>query len=408
MPKIQNRAANIQNKKSPPALIIVIPCHNEPDLITTLNSLANCQQPEDPVQVRLVINAAKDATEAVIKQNQATLKATQEWIAQQQNRNLEVIIHNEQNLPKKHAGVGLARKIGMDAAAEFYQKSGYANGPIICLDADCTVEKNYLISLINHFKTNPKTPGCSINYAHPLENLAPQHRLGIAAYELYLRYYRQGLRWAGHPAAYHTVGSSMAVRADIYLAQGGMNRRKAGEDFYFLQKIIALGGFSEIFNTQVNPSPRSSLRVPFGTGRAIDEWLTGDETIRLTYDPKVFQDLKQFFQQSHRLYQEQIEPDSQSLKEYLAEANFSQAMEKIRDNTTSVKMCQKKFFHWFNPFRTLKFIHHASNNHYEKIPIEIASQTLWGWLGQAEPHNTDVEGWLLIYRMFEIEQAKNN
>jgi glycosyltransferase involved in cell wall biosynthesis len=405
LPTIQKTAVNTPNKISPPALIIVIPCHNEPDLTTTLDSLAECQQPENPVQVRVVINAAKDATEAVAEQNQATMEATQEWIAKQQNKNLEIIIHNEQTLPPKHAGVGLARKIGMDAAAKYYKESGYANGPIICLDADCTVEKNYLTSLTDHFIKHPKTPGCSINYAHPLDGLHPQHRLGIAAYELYLRYYRQGLRWASHPAAYHTVGSSMAVRANIYLAQGGMNRRKAGEDFYFLQKIIALGDFTEIFNTQVNPSPRSSLRVPFGTGRAIDEWLTGDETIRLTYDPKVFQDLKQFFQQSHRLYQEQIEPDSKALKEYLDEANFTQAMDKIRNNTTSAQMCQKKFFHWFNPFRALKFIHHASNHHYEKIPIEDASKTLWGWLGQDEPENTDVEGWLLIYRMFETKQA---
>ncbi|MBF0193103.1 MAG: glycosyltransferase family 2 protein [Magnetococcales bacterium] len=408
LPSIKKTDQKTQKQTKAPALIIVIPCHNEPDLITTLNSLAECQQPKNPVQVRVVINAAQDAAQDIVEQNQATLKATQNWIAQQQKtNNLEIIIHNEDNLPPKHAGVGLARKIGMDEAAHYYKKSGYKNGPIICLDADCTVEKNYLTSLIEHFKKHPKTPGCSINYAHPLDNLTQQHRLGIAAYELYLRYYRQGLKWAGHPAAYHTVGSSMAVRADIYLAQGGMNRRKAGEDFYFLQKIIALGGFSEIFTTQVNPSPRSSLRVPFGTGRAIDEWLTGDDTIRLTYDPNVFKDLKQFFQQSHRLYQKNIEPNSQALNEYLEEAKFSQAMDKIRDNTTSAQMCEKKFYHWFNPFRALKFIHHASNHHYKKIPIENASQTLWGWLGQAEPKNRDVESWLLSYRKFEVEQANN-
>jgi hypothetical protein len=405
LPTIQKIKPQIETQ--PPGLIIVIPCHNEPDLITTLNSLADCQQPISRVQVRVVINAAIDAPQEVVKQNQTTLKATKDWTADQQSNNLEIIIHNEQELPPKHAGVGLARKIGMDAAAEQYKKSGYVNGPIICLDADCTVARNYLTCLIDHFKKHPKTPGCSINYAHPLDGLTLQHRLGIAAYELYLRYYRQGLRWTGHPAAYHTVGSSMAVRADIYLAQGGMNRRKAGEDFYFLQKIISLGGFTEIFNTQVNPSPRSSLRVPFGTGRAIDEWLTGDETIRLTYNPKVFQDLKLFFQQSHRLYQEQIEPDSKALKEYLVEAKFAQAMDKIRNNTTSAQMCQKKFFHWFNPFRALKFIHHASNHHYEKIPIEIASETLWGWMGETELHCTDVEGWLLGYRRLEIEQVKN-
>ncbi|MBF0382195.1 MAG: glycosyltransferase [Magnetococcales bacterium] len=406
MPIDKTSASNQPSK--PPALIIVIPCHNEPDLIATLDSLADCQQPLNRVQVRIVINAASDASEAIKKQNQATIEATNEWIAKNKNSNIEIIIHNQQELPPKHAGVGLARKIGMDSAAEHYKKTGYADGPIICLDADCTVAKNYLISLIDHFKKHPKTPGCSINYAHPLDGLTTKHRLGIAAYELYLRYYRQGLRWAGHPAAYHTVGSSMAVRADIYLAQGGMNRRKAGEDFYFLQKIIALGGFSEIYNTQVTPSPRSSLRVPFGTGRAIDDWLTGDETIRLTYDPKVFQDLKLFFAQSHKMYKEQIEPESTPLKEYLKEAGFNQAMDKIRNNTTSTQMCQKKFFHWFNPFRVLKFIHHATENHYNKIPIQTASQTLWSWMEEnGSQKNNNVEDWLLAYRKLEIAQSEN-
>ena len=68
-----------------------------------------------------------------------------------------------------------------------------------------------------------------------------QAREAIMKYELYLRYYRLALEYTGHPHAYHCIGSAFAVRTLDYVAQGGMNKRQAGEDFYFLQKLIATG-----------------------------------------------------------------------------------------------------------------------------------------------------------------------
>ena len=81
------------------------------------------------------------------------------------------------------------------------------------------------------------------------------------------------------PFAFHTIGSSMAVRASSYMRQGGMNKRKAGEDFYFQQKIIPLCGFTECNSTVVYPSPRPSYRVPFGTGRAMLGYLQNGEVL---------------------------------------------------------------------------------------------------------------------------------
>src|SRR5213594_3575687 len=95
--------------------------------------------------------------------------------------------------------------------------------------------------------------------------LDPKVAEAIAAYELHLRYYVRALRYAGFPYAHHTIGSCMAVRADVYKKQGGMNKRQAGEDFYFLQKIIPLGHFTDLTETKVIPSSRPSDRVPFGT-----------------------------------------------------------------------------------------------------------------------------------------------
>src|SRR6202008_222876 len=51
-----------------------------------------------------------------------------------------------ENLPDKDSGVGLARKIGMDEAVRGFYEINF-DGMIVCLDADCTVSKNYLIEL---------------------------------------------------------------------------------------------------------------------------------------------------------------------------------------------------------------------------------------------------------------------
>jgi len=42
-----------------------------------------------------------------------------------------------------------------------------------------------------------------------------------------------------------------------------MNRKQAGEDFYFIQKLMPLGGYFALNSTAIYPSPRESSRVPF-------------------------------------------------------------------------------------------------------------------------------------------------
>ena len=99
----------------------------------------------------------------------------------------------------------------------------------------------------------------------------PKQRLGIQLYEDYLHYYKKALDYAGFPDSIYTIGSAFAVRADAYVKQGGMNRRQAGEDFYFLNKLTKLGKITEINDAYVYPSARVSDRVPFGTGAAMNK-----------------------------------------------------------------------------------------------------------------------------------------
>jgi hypothetical protein len=255
------------------------------------------------------------------------------------------------------------------------------------LDADCRFDANYLASLETHFREDKKTPACSIYFEHPLCGpLDSKVYEAAALYELHLRYYVQALRFAQFPFAYHTIGSSMAVRASVYEAQGGMNRRQAGEDFYFLHKIIPLGGFTELNRTRVIPSPRASNRVPFGTGKAVQRYL---ETGSLrSYPLAAFRDLQQFFTHLPEFQPADLRSEQdrwpESVRSFLAEQRFDEVVAEIRRHSTTARGFQKRLFRWFDGFQAMKFVHHARDRFYGESSVVASARELLGAL--SEPH----------------------
>ncbi|MBI2968434.1 MAG: glycosyltransferase family 2 protein, partial [Bacteroidetes bacterium] len=262
-----------------------------------------------------------------------------------------------------------------------------------------------------HFSSDIPADGCSIRFEHPLSgnDYPPEVYSGIVNYELYLRYYKQGLQYANLPFAFHTIGSSMAVRAGAYMKSGGMNMRKAGEDFYFLQKIIELGRFTELNSTCIYPSPRPSSRVPFGTGMAIEKWLQGRNDLRVTFDPGIFYDLKLFCKLITGLDYRQMTAKkienrlSEALRSFLSGNGFEDNLEEIKNNSATQNNFLKRFFRWFNAFRTLKFVHFARDNFYGNIPIEAAAGEL---LSEIYPGKKAVDAVNLLreYRILDAGQ----
>ena len=385
-------------------IVVVIPCFNEPDLIGSLESLWLCKHPECSVEVIVIVNSPDGCGEEILWQNQATLKIAAEWIAQHRHPRLALHTLHFPGLPAKQAGVGLARKIGMDEALRRFGDTGRTEGIIAGYDADCRCEVNYLTALERHFQGNPQSPGCSICFEHPLRGpLSPQVYEAIAAYELHLRYYVQALRYADFPHAHHTLGSCLAVRADAYCKQGGMNRRKAGEDFYFLHKIIPLGGFAELTSTTVYPSPRPSDRVPFGTGKAVREMLSGCPI--KTYPLEAFLDLKQIFERVPKMYQGGKEARSEdlaawpaSVRDFLAKQQFANALAEICEHTSSEAAFHKRFFRWFDGFRAMKFVHHARDCFYGESTLEDEAARLLAISNCGQSRGNDISDLLKIYR----------
>lgn len=360
-------------------IVIVIPCYDESNLIASLNSLYECGKAICAIEVIVIINAGMQTSEEIKSKNRKTYQAAQEWSVSKNTTTFQFYFALEENLPKKHAGVGLARKIGMDEAVNRFEQLD-KDGIIVCFDADSNCLPNYLRAIEQHFINHPKTPGCSIHYEHPIEGTEFESAIyeGIINYELHLRYYNQGLKWAGLPYAYHTVGSSMAVRSSAYQKQGGMNKRKAGEDFYFIHKIIELGGFTELKTTSVLPSPRISDRVPFGTGKAIGDWVAEDKSIFDTYAFESFTILKAFVSLIPRFRTDNIEstdyglaPDQNDLiYSFLVTYKFQETLEEIRLNSKTEAAFIKRFFRWFDAFKVLKFMHFVRDNGLPQLPIE--------------------------------------
>lgn len=374
--------------EQPPAeelsIVVVIPSYEEPDTIRSLQSLWKSDLPSRSVEVIVVVNCGEHESSEVRSRAEATHCQLADWFKENHTSRLKGHSILAIDLPRKHAGVGLARKIGMDEAVRRFEAIG-KDGIIVCFDADSLCEQNYFTAIEDHFKQFPESAACSLAFEHPTScnDFAPEVYDAIIDYELHLRYYIAGLRFAGHPHAFHTIGSSMAVRRSMYEQVGGMNKRKAGEDFYFLQKIIANHGISNLTATTVIPSPRPSHRVPFGTGRAVKQSLDDKEALT-TYDPRCFFELKQFLELVELQYSQDLQGlESQlpiGIGAYLDSINWKDRVLEIRANTTSQASFKKRFFQWFDAFQALKFVHFYRDEIHPNVPVIAAASELLDWL----------------------------
>ncbi len=294
--------------------------------------------------------------------------------------NCYAIEHN--SLPVARAGVGLARKIGMDEAAARFAATTESVRIIVCLDADCRVAPDYLVQLHEAFVRDPHCSGVSVYFEHPgiLDADDPLHRAMIE-YELHLRVYIAGQRQAGFPYAFHTVGSALACSASAYVAQGGMNLRQGGEDFYFAQKLIAAGGYRSLNSTVVYPGVRESARVPFGTGPALRRALESGAELE-TFAPQVFDDLAAFCSGLAR-----ATPSTASdfaaglppvLRRFLDGHQFTERLDEICANVASADSFRHRVFRWFNAFRFLKFAQQSARGDYARVPVSVAARRLIG------------------------------
>lgn len=384
----QNLPASLIDKVVEPALnlVICIPSYNEQDIESTLHSILDCEPIENQTEILVLINEPESCAEKVTSNNLETYTTCQK--VKQANTKTRISIYPiyVSNIPSKNAGVGFARKLAMDEACRRLTSISKLKGGIVCLDADTLVASNYLLVLDNFFDSHQKYEACSIAFEHLLHQKDKVITDAIIQYELHLRYFISMQRLINLPFAYQTVGSAMGVTAQAYSKMGGMNTRKAGEDFYFLHKFIKNNLALDLTDTCVYPSPRISDRVPFGTGKAVGDIIAKDGEYH-TYNPISFLIIEDFLNQLSFIYQaqnlclEEITNLDIALKRYLEEQDFISKIKEMKNNTTDYISFCKRFFRWFDAFRLMKCLHYLRDKSYPNITINEAIIFLFPKLG---------------------------
>ncbi|GAB6282146.1 MAG: hypothetical protein STSR0008_08900 [Ignavibacterium sp.] len=337
--------------------------------------------------------------EEIQKDNQLSLTLLKEIISKQKS-NYELIqkaIDSKLNFglidcsskgkefSSKEGGVGLARKVGMDLALTVFDYNSYAKNLIICLDADCMIEKNYLTTIVDEFN-NKNFNVAILDFEHPLNN-DDKNLQAIICYEIFLRYYVLGLTIAISPYAFHTVGSTIICNDESYIKVGGMNKRQAGEDFYFLEKLAKVESINKIKTTKVFPSSRESMRVPFGTGQRITRFNLKMQNEFVLYNPNSFFVLKDWLNifSAHSIlslkeYLKKAKEINLHLHNFLIEQNFEESWNKILINSkTEIQIQNQKKF-WFDGFRTFKLIHYLRDNCFSNVNMFQALDEIFFYL----------------------------
>ncbi len=353
--------------------IIVVPSiaesNNLPDFIHSLEQ--NDELELQDTLLLIVINNSVSSSKEVKDDNQKTLDYLRD-LKSKANISFIDACSTGKEMDDKNGGVGLARKIGMDLALTKFDYNSINKKIILCTDADCVVDSNYLSEISQVFNRN-NYEAAVVNFSHDITG-DDEETKAIICYEIFLRYYVLGLSFAKSDYAFHTIGSTMLCTPEAYVKVEGMSKRKAAEDFYFLEKLAKIYPIGEIKSTSVHPSKRGSWRVPLGTGRSVDRYLSNTRNEYLLYDPKSFLILKTWLDS---FFDKSLIPSSdlikiannihQSLAEFLTQQNFENFILKVLNKNKNQNEVEKQKHFWFDAFRTLKLIHYLRDATYPNI-----------------------------------------
>lgn len=240
----------------------------------------------------------------------------------------------------KKKGVGMARKLLFDRIIADHNSDNI----IVSMDADTTFGTNYLHSIAEQFNTTPRLSAIAVPYYHPLGNDDDNDNRAILRYELYMRYYMLQLLRIKSPYAFTALGSAMAFTPQAYTVAGGITPLEGGEDFYLMQKFCKTGHIS-IYNPEVvYPSSRTSHRVPFGTGPAVNKGIAEQEKSYPFYPAALFDDIQETFRSFGSLYNHDCNtPMTTFLQNQLKTADIWQPLRKnYKKEDLFVKACTER------------------------------------------------------------------
>ena len=150
-----------------------------------------------------------------------------------------------------------------------------------------------------------------------------------------------------------------------YVSVGGMNRKVAGEDFYFLQELEKFCGVKQINDILVYPSSRYCSRLYMGTSVRLEKSLNGElDLASLYFSEEAFKVLKEWIdlalssnQKKYNSIKNDINKIDSELLPFLQKLNIKNVWEPII-KSPSYHHFSKQFHRWFDAlsiFKLLKF-----------------------------------------------------
>ena len=338
---------------------IVIPAYAELEFLPLTIESINQNKPEllNQTLVVVVVNNANNSPQSIKDNNQLTIQKINE-----NNYQFTLAVIDAASpgleLPLNHAGVGLARKIGMDLALPHLTSP---QSIIFCTDADTQVNPDYLSKVKQYFKSH-NASAAVIGFRH-LESTDIANNDYIDQYENFLKTTAEKMQRAGSPYGYVSMGSTIVCTAEAYCAVGGMPRKKATEDFYFLQELTKYCGVHNISETLVFPSPRPISRVYLGTGFRMEQIQDGFDIAKLFYSEGAFWYLSQWLQLGSHAWEVNLKDLFKNtntihpnLVEFLKLESIEDIWSKIQKNAPSKSHFAGQFHRWFDGLKTIRFL----------------------------------------------------
>jgi len=144
----------------------------------------------------------------------------------------------------------------------------------------------------------------------------------------------------------------------------GYVKKKATEDFYFLQALAKYSKIYRINEILVFPSSRCEQRVYLGTGYRLNEFQNNKTFIELNYSVSAYQNLSHVIAITQKMWGKDYNLVYAKLKtisnkravDFLVENNFKNVWIKFCEETKNQKQFMLFFNQWFDALKTIKFL----------------------------------------------------
>ncbi len=276
-------------------------------------------------------------------------------------------------------GVGLVRKIGMDFALTLNAKM------LCCFDADTLCDTQYFTEIAKHLELTvdgevsetQKFFAAVADFTHQKAE-SESLQIAIDMYENYLKTHSKKLQECGTPFYPVALGPTLVCNATAYTAIGGMNCRVAGEDFYFLQKLIKTSPNMKIptLKTVVYPNSRVSDRTLFGTGQTLNDFQINNKKLnKYTFSGDSYKVLKAFIDLIETVYLctnnsssseiciqnntllEKLKAIDGKLCDFLYNEDFFEIWNTLCIQNRNENSRRKAFYTWFDGLKVIRLFH---------------------------------------------------